>query len=399
MGTQKLNADVIVIGAGIVGCSAALHLAEAGISTLVLDRGEISGEASGVNMGGLGGAGWGKSPSLQEHLTMGSLDIFKRLQNELGYDLEFRQSGSFTAVHNEVQYAYVKEQILEGQNNGFNLELMSSYEARALEPELSPDMLGYVYSRFRGQADPLKTTRAFGQSAIHAGATIETGIEVTAMKPQNKAWKLETNKGYYESGAVIFAAGAWSKVLGEMVGVEIPIEPIVGQMWATEPLPPRVFGTIGSFESRFHWSNNLYADIGAPPELTHSNGQRLTRHLYGRQRKSGEIIFGGDRRNVGFNKTIESSGIDVNKGHATEILPLLIDLPIVTTWAGLMPFSMDGHPIIGRVPNNENLFIATGLASSGFGRGPGAGMLIADLVAKGIANPVLNESDLARFAD
>ena len=399
MGPQKLNADVIVIGAGIVGCSAALHLAEAGISTLVLDRGEISGEASGVNMGGLGGVGWGKSPSLQEHLTMGSLDIFKRLQNELGYDLEFRQSGSFTAVHNEVQYAYVKEQILEGQNNGFNLELMSSYEARALEPELSPDMLGYVYSRFRGQADPLKTTRAFGQAAIQAGATIETGIEVTAMKPQNKAWKLETNKGSHESGAVIFAAGAWSKVLGEMVRVEIPIEPVVGQMWATEPLPPRVFGTIGSFESRFHWSKNLYADIGAPPELTHSKGQRLTRHLYGRQRKSGEIIFGGDRRNVGFNKTIESSGIDVNKGHATEILPLLIDLPIVTTWAGLMPFSMDGHPIIGRVPNNENLFIATGLASSGFGRGPGAGMLIADLVAKGIANPVLNESDLARFAD
>ena len=64
-----------------------------------------------------------------------------------------------------------------------------------------------------------------------------------------------------------------------------------------------------------------------------------------------------------------------------------------------MPFSMDGHPIIGRVPNNENLFIATGLASSGFGRGPGAGMLIADLVANGIANPVLHESDLARFAD
>ena len=183
------------------------------------------------------------------------------------------------------------------------------------------------------------------------------------------------------------------------MGVEIPIEPIIGQMWATEPLPPRVFGTIGSFESRFHWSENLYAGMGYPPELTHSGSQRLTRHLYGRQRKSGEIIFGGDRRNVGFNKTIEGSGIDVNKGHATEILPLLIDLPIATTWSGLMPFSMDGNPIIGRVPHNENLFVATGLASSGFGRGPGAGMLIADLVAKGIAHPVLHESDLARFAN
>ena len=141
-----MNSDVIVIGAGIAGCSTALHLAEAGISTVVLEKGEISSEASGVNMGGLGGAGWGNSPSLQEHLTMGSLNIFKRLQNELGYDIEFRQSGSFTAIHTEGQHAYAKERVLEAQNNGFNLELMSAYEARALEPELNLEMLGSVYT-------------------------------------------------------------------------------------------------------------------------------------------------------------------------------------------------------------------------------------------------------------
>jgi glycine/D-amino acid oxidase-like deaminating enzyme len=184
-----------------------------------------------------------------------------------------------------------------------------------------------------------------------------------------------------------------------MVGAEIPIEPVVGQMWATEPVPPRVFGTIGSFESRFHWSEDLAAGVGSLPELTHSGSQRVTRHLYGRQRKSGEIIFGGDRRDVGFDKTIDDSGIEVNKGHATEILPLLTDLPIATTWSGLMPFSMDGHPIIGRLPHNENLFVATGLASSGFGRGPGAGMLIANFVVQGNAHPALKESDPARFTD
>ena len=142
-----MSAEVIVIGAGIAGCSAALHLAEAGVSTTVLEKGEISSEASGVNMGGLGGVGWGHSPTLQEHLTMGSLNIFKRLQNELGHDLEFRQSGSFTAIHDEAQYAYAKDRVLESQNNGFEMELLSPYEAKALEPELSLDMLGYVYSR------------------------------------------------------------------------------------------------------------------------------------------------------------------------------------------------------------------------------------------------------------
>ena len=386
-----------MIGAGIAGCSAALHLAEAGVSTTVLEKGEISSEASGVNMGGLGGVGWGHSPALQEHLTMGSLNIFKRLQNELGHDLEFRQSGSFTAIHDEAQYTYAKDRVLVSRNNGFEMELLSPYEAKALEPELSLDMLGYVYSRFRGQADPLKTTRAFGQAALNAGAKIQTNAEVRTIKRSGGVWALSTSGGDYEADVVVVAAGAWCRDLGRMVGAEIPIEPVVGQMWSTEPLPPRIFGTIGSFESSFHWSEALFVEEGSPPELTHSGTQRVTRHLYGRQRKSGEIIFGGDRRDVGFDKTIEDSGIDVNKSHATEILPLLADLPITSTWSGLMPFSMDGHPIIGRLPNNDDLFVVTGLASSGFGRGPAAGMLIADAITRNELHPALWESDPRRF--
>ncbi|MDC0034837.1 FAD-binding oxidoreductase [Chloroflexi bacterium] len=393
-----MNPDVIVIGGGIAGCSAALHLSESGISTLLLDRGEISGEASGVNMGGLGGVGWGRFPGLQEYLTMGSLNIFKRLQMELGYDLEFRQSGSFTAIHNEKQYSYAKNMVIESQKNAFNLQLLSPYEAKSIEPELNLDMLGYVYSPTRGQADPLKTTRAFGRAALHAGAKVQTNTEVIGMTSDQGIWVVETNEGNYEAQSVVIAAGAWSKKIGKMVGINIPIEPIVGQMWSTEPLPPRVFSTISSFESSFHWSENLYVDDASPPELTHFEESRVTRHLYGRQRRSGEIIFGGDRRSSGFNKTMDATGIEVNKEHATEVLPLLSSLPISTTWSGLMPFSADGKPVIGRIPENDRLFVVSGLGSSGFGRGPGAGMLIADLVSRGESHPVLLESDPARFA-
>lgn len=393
-----MKADVIVIGAGIAGCSAALHLSEAGMDTILLEMGEVSGEASGVNMGGLGGAGWGNSPGLQEYLTMGSLNIFKRLQMELGFDLEFRQSGSFTAIHNEHQYLYAQNRVLESQKNGFNTQLLSSYEAKAIEPELNMELLGYVYGPTRGQADPLKTTRAFGKAALQAGAKVQTETKVIGLKSIQGIWEVETNRGIYQGESVVIAAGAWSKNIGEMVGANIPIEPVVGQMWSTDPLPPRVFTTISSFESSFHWSENPYVDDKSPPELTHFGEERVTRHLYGRQRKSGEIIFGGDRRNAGFNKTLDASGLEVNKGHATEVLPLLSDLPISTTWSGLMPFSKDGKPVIGRIPENDNLYVVTGLCSSGFGRGPGAGMLVADLVTRSEAHPVLAESDPARFA-
>ena len=122
----------------------------------------------------------------------------------------------------------------------------------------------------------------------------------------------------------------------------------------------------------------------------------MTRHLYGRQRKNGEIIFGGDREDLGYNTTPNPAGIEVNKGQATEVLPLLKNLSISRTWAGLMPFSVDGSPIIGRIPLRENLFIVSGLASSGFGRGPMAGKLAADYIHTGHMPRVLAESDPTR---
>ena len=122
----------------------------------------------------------------------------------------------------------------------------------------------------------------------------------------------------------------------------------------------------------------------------------MTRHLYGRQRRNGEIIFGGDRQMTGYDKTVEHTGIEVNKGHASEVAPMLSGLPIARTWAGLMPFSMDGAPIIGAIPSRENLYIVSGLASSGFGRGPMAGKLLADFIHTRHRPSVLEEANPAR---
>ena len=181
-----------------------------------------------------------------------------------------------------------------------------------------------------------------------------------------------------------------------MLGLLVPIAPVRGQMWATAPVPPSVFQTISSAESAYTWSIDDGADAGTPPELTHREGTRLTRHLYGRQRRGGEIIFGGDRQLVGYDKTVEPTGIEVNKGQASEVLPFLAEIPIARTWAGLMPFPLDGEPLIGSIPQRDNLFIVGGLASSGFGRGPMAGKLLADYIHTGHRPQALAESDPAR---
>jgi glycine/D-amino acid oxidase-like deaminating enzyme len=179
-------------------------------------------------------------------------------------------------------------------------------------------------------------------------------------------------------------------------------------MWATASLTPRSFHTISAAESAMAWTRD---HGGAPPDLTVRDGRRVTRHLYGRQRRNGEIIFGGDRELVALPQSpfehggptttapqtpIDPKGIDVNRDHAISILPFLAELPIARTWAGLMPFPLDGKPLIGRIPRRENLWIVSGLASSGFGRGPMAGKLLADYLHTGTAAPVLAEADPAR---
>ena len=391
------DTEILIIGGGIAGSSTAFHLAEQGHDVILLERGEIASEASGQNMGGLGGSGWGNNPNLLSYLTAGSVEIFKRMQIDMGYDMEFRLSGTLTAIHSEEQYEYYQDDVISQRNNGYEVELLSAREARAIEPEANGELPGYIYRSQRGQADPIKSTRAFAHAAGIAGATISTGQNVVSISSRSTSgYSIQTESTEFRCQTLVLATGAWCDPVGKMLGIRIPIIPIRGQMWATESLPTRLLHTIGSTISSHAWAINNGADENTPPNLTHKNGVRTTRHLYGRQRKNGEIIFGGDRENLGYNTKPDIFGIEVNRSHAAEVIPLVAKLPIARSWAGLMPFSIDGSPLIGKIPIRDNLFIVSGLASSGFGRGPMAGKLVADYIHSANMTDVLSEADPAR---
>jgi sarcosine oxidase subunit beta len=386
-----IESEIVIIGGGIAGASAAFHLASHGRQVALLERGDIASGASGVNAGAIDSVGWGNAPDLQAHLTHGSLEIFEAVQLDHGEDIEFRRSGALQAIHTLEQHEYERSRVAALRANGHRVELLSIREAREIEPEMSPKLLGAMYSPLRSQADPVKTTRAFATLAGRLGARVLTGHEVTAVSPRaGGGYAVQTSGGEVIAGTLVIAAGAWCSQLGVMLGLDIPIVPVRGQMWATAPIAPTVFQTISAAESAMCWSRDRG---GAPPDLTHRNGTRVTRHLYGRQRRNGEIIFGGDRELQGFDLTLNPDGIEVNRGHACEVLPFLSNVPVARTWGGLMPFPLDGKPLIGRVPGRGNLWIVSGLASSGFGRGPMAGKLLADHLHTGTPAPVLREAD------
>ena len=391
------DSGIVVIGGGIAGASAAYHLAEHGRRVILLERGEIASEASGVNAGAIGAMGWGNLPDLQSYLTMGSLQIFKALQLDHGYDIEFRASGALQAIQTTEQYSFSRDQVSSLKSLGYAVELLTAREVRAIEPEFNLELPGAVHYPLRAQADPQKATRAFAAAAVQHGAEVLTGREVTGIAQlAGGGFRVTCAGEVYNAQQLVLAVGAWCGPLGEILGVRIPIIPVRGQMWATASLPPRVFQTLSSAESSLQWHTTPGNGPDTPPELTHHGHHRITRHLYGRQTRDGEIIFGGDRQMIGYDKTVDADGIEVNLSHATEVIPMLGDLSISRTWAGLMPFSLDGKPIIGKIPQLDNLYIVSGLASSGFGRGPMAGKLIADYIHTGHRPHVLSEADPAR---
>lgn len=392
--------DVVVIGAGIVGTSAALILAERGVDVTVLDRGSVAGEASGLNAGLIGGGGWGDRPDVEVTLKMGSRQRYLDLAQERGHDIGLDLTGTLTLIRTGAEWDWAAAMIEASRRAGRQLELVTGPELIDLEPKVDPELAGAILDPLAARAEPVAATRAFAIEARRAGAVIETGCTVIGLRPRaGGGWEVEVDRPRSRvvgADAVIIAAGAWCVELAAMVGVEVPIVAVRGQMWASEPRPPMLRHALAACESPLAWSLEPATRVGgegvggdqgggglAPPELTHRAGRRLTRHLYGRQRPNGELVFGGDRVwTSADDRTVDGDGIAVNHAHVAELLPLVARLPPARTWSGLMPFTRDGRPLIGPVAEvgHDGLYLAGGLASSGFGRGPMAGQLIADLV-------------------
>ena len=401
--------EVVVVGGGIVGVTAALALAERGVDVRVAERAAIAGAASGRNAGLVAGGGWGRAPDLDATLTMGSRDRFVELVDERGRDIGLDRTGTLTLVRTEAEWAHATTLVEASAQAGRALQLLPSHELLSLEPAVDPNLLGAVLDPFGVRAEPVAATAAFAAEAEAAGATVTTGVSVRSLRAlAGGGWEVVLDGGGVASevvgaDAVVIAAGPWCGEVGALVGVDIPIVAVRGQMWSSAPQPQLLRHGIAAAESSLAWASDPGGDADSPPNLTHRHGERITRHLYGRQRPDGSVVFGGDRvldRDLPAATTptgatladtpvgpadddpgvVDRAGIGVNHRHVTELIPAVGSLPPVRTWSGAMPFSLDGRPLIGPIPDRRGLFLAGGLASSGFGRGPMTGELIASIV-------------------
>ena len=376
------EAEIVVIGAGIVGLSTALFLARAGHDVLVFERSEPNGLASGGNAGslhaqllsfdhGAKAAGAAGPAARTLPLQRDAIALWAQLQRELGADLEMVMTGGLMVAETERDLDFLRAKTAVERAIGIDCEVIGAAELRALEPSLSDRFLGAAFCLGEGKINPLLATQAILTGARAAGARVLGRAAVSSISHDGAGFRIETARGPVRAGRIVNAAGAFAGEIGRSLGAEIPVHGAPLQMIVTEPAMPVLKHLIA------------HAD----------------RHLTLKQAGNGAFLIGGGW----------TAGLDPVHGHprpslaslagnlwiAQRALPALDRLHVVRSWAA-MNIDIDGAPILGEDPRVPGLFHA--VTSNGYTLGPLIGRVTADLIDHGQTDRDISPFAVARFA-
>ena len=383
------DADIIVIGGGIIGSSVTWHLSKLGKKVLQIEREDLTRGAAGATDGVVGYHT--KKPGAQMDLAVQSIAMFEHLGEELGEDIEYGlRCGGMQPVEDQLQWDILSEIVEEQRKSGVDIHMISIEEAREIEPMLAPDLKGALYSPTGGKVNPIKLTMAFAKAAKRNGAVILTETEVTDLLMDGKTVKgVKTTKGDFYADAVVNACGAWAANIGKMAGLDIPIQPRKGQLIVTEPTGPFMDVTLQCAR---------YNVVKFRPEaVTDKAALKMGNSLSIEQTENGGLIIGGTREFVGFDRENTLEAIETILHRAVRFFPALKDVCFIRCFAGLRPYTPDGMPLIGKVNGREGFYIAAGHEGDGIALSPITGKLLAEQIVYGKESYSLKDFDPNRF--
>ena len=372
------SADVVVIGAGVVGCSVAYYLAREGVSVTILEREAIGSGASAHATGSLSLLGAEFSPGASFEIARASYSEFQQIVPELesatDMDLLYQRRPSLRLALDDEEADLIKS-LMVWQQPHVKMHWIDAEEVRSIEPRLSPSIVGAVYEDESAQLDSYRLNLALARGAELKSAEI-INREVTGLATSgSKVTGVKTASEDIRCGTVVVAAGTWSRAFTPWLGFPVPVRPLKGERlllnYPGEPLPVLI-----SSPKRGHMISRMdgFTSVG-------STG--------GRDYDQKEIFWGEE-----FDRQPTATARLELLQRAIDVFPDLERAELVQQLAGSRPLSPDSNPIIGPVPGREGVLLATGHTTKGIHLGPITGRIIADYICRGSTQVV---SDMGQF--
>jgi len=367
------KSDAVIIGGGVMGASTAYHLAKLGVKDVVLlEKEDFFGQ--GATGRCAGGVRYQFSTEINLKLSLASLPMLERFKDETGQDINYRKCGYLLVATQDKDVAAFRRNVELQHRLGIQTVWLEGDEVRARLPLMRfEDALAGTFHPIDGLVDPNSVVMGYITAAQRLGAKAFTGIEVTGIKTEaGKVTEVNTRSGSIQTRTVVNAAGPWSKLVGDLAGISLPVVPLRRQMFTTTPLPdlPADFPFVIDF------AQSLYF---------HRDGEGLL------------IGMSNPDEKPGYDQRVDEAFELINLEAASARLPMLEKAGLVSRWAGLYEVTPDAHPIFGTT-TVKGFLVVTGFSGHGFMHGPVAGLLIAELICDGSFKSVdVTGLDLARF--
>ncbi|MCX2926907.1 NAD(P)/FAD-dependent oxidoreductase [Streptomyces sp. NEAU-W12] len=374
--------DVIVVGGGIAGCAAAERLAGQGLNVLLLERGPLAGGATGRNQGGLL-----PSPLPACGGLFGeAVAFYERAERESEVPFRFRPHGYLLVAADEEGMDRARGHGHALSDAGFPAHEVGPRELRELEPGLAPDLAGAVLVEGAHALHPVLAATALAGRAARAGAEIRTHTPVRGLTTDgDRVTGVVTDDGPLPAGAVVLAAGPWSRSLAQQAGSDVPVFGARGWLLRTAPVTGAVFRHT-LMQSTWHGPVGLkrngpplLADVAAPAPTA-------TRVVFSLQPlPGGEVVLGssaGPALQLDDVRDGEEA-VALIAAAAARHAPVLAKTPVRAAWSGVRPMSPDGLPVVGPASGAPGLWLLTGFGIDGMPLAPGTARLLTEYLMSG----------------
>jgi len=347
------EAEVVVIGGGIMGASIAFHLAEAGVTdVVVVEQGSLGSGSSAKPLGGVR-ATFSDANNVQ--LGLRSLRSYETFADRFGIDIGLRQVGYLFLCRSEAELAAVEASVRLQNRLGCNSRMVTAAEACEINPMLEPaPLLGASFSPQDGYAEPARVVEGYARAATALGVRFCEYTEVFELTTDPAGGHhVQTQRGCVRAGTVIITAGAWSTKLGAMLGVHLPVQAVRRQVGFTPQL--------------------------ARPHPTVPFTLDLSTTLYFHNYRNGLLLgISNADEDPGFCREFSYGWTRAFDAAAAVVAPSLVGQSLVGGWAGLYENTPDHNAMIGKAAVPGVLY-ATGFSGHGFLQGPAVGELVRDL--------------------